>query len=244
MTKLNFLFCASREKDVIFLQTLFESISEYHSFNYQIFTRAHLLEQITYATRDNIVIINNVNQSSFLDKTYAIKNCEFEKFIFLDCDTFLLESLFDLWSLIEKYNVCIAHAPRRYTHIFKSVPAIFPEFNTGVIGIKRTDTVNKLINKWHLMFSMHIEDEGFPASKDQPFFRKSLYESNINFFTLTNEYNCRFKMGVSVCNNVKILHGYTKTIEELTAVINDINSTDTYKQSMFSNEADIRYIKY
>lgn len=239
--KLNFLFCATREKDTLKLELLIDSLCKYHTFNYQVYTRANLLKSLTFIKRENIVTINDSKTSSFLDKTYAINNCKFEKFIFLDCDTFLLDNIQDLWLLTDKHNVCVAHAPRRYTLKFKSVPDIFPEFNTGVISIKRTEQVNTFLKNWHLIFSRHVEDEGFPSSKDQPFFRKCLYESNINFFTLTSEYNCRFKMGVNVCNNVKILHGY---INDIDIVVKSINSTDEHKLSQYSDEADLRFVKY
>lgn len=240
MAEINFVFCATRFKDVEMLYQLMISIRKNHkSFDYQLFTTKELLSILKFDI-DKIKIIDNT-KPSFLDKVYAIKHTKFNKFIYLDCDTYLLDDINDVWKIVNKYKVCVAHAPRRYTYDFPDVPHIIPEYNTGVIAIRRTMKINSMIQSWYMTYEHYLNNEINPPSKDQPFFRRSLYHAKINPFVLTNEYNCRFTMGVTVCNNVKILHGYSNNLH---SVINNINDVDKYNSNKLSGEPDIRYIKY
>ena len=72
---------------------------------------------------------------SFFDKIEPLINSPYEKTLFLDTDTLMVESVYELFELIDKFDLAYCHAPFRICYDLADVPDAFPEANTGVLAL-------------------------------------------------------------------------------------------------------------
>ncbi len=167
------------------------------------------------------IIVAEKPQLGFVDKILPLINSPFQKTLFLDTDTRVIEPVYELFDLLERFDLAVSHAPIRSTMEVLPCPESFPELNTGVICFRKTASVLDLIKNWHYMYSTQINDGSAPMH-DQPAFRKALYLSNLNFTVLPPEYNLRTIMPYFAGGGlkVKILHGRGPSLDVATKTIN------------------------
>jgi len=127
----------------------------------------------------------------------------FEKTLLLDGDTHVIEPLEPLFELLDRFDLVVSHAPNRNPLDIEGIPVSFPELNCGVIGLRRNAKVEKFLRAWNENYV------ALGVKREQPSFRKTLYESDLSFFILTTEYNYRtnFPGAVGEGEKVRILHG-------------------------------------
>ncbi|QDV14293.1 hypothetical protein CA51_41900 [Rosistilla oblonga] len=145
---------------------------------------------------------------SFSDKILAMQAWPFERILFVDTDTYCIEPVADLFSMLDRWDLAAAHAPvRQFQHDPPDVPAYFPECNTGVIAIRRNEKTTAFVDNWLVLHAANCARIG-PRAADQPSFRQALWESDLRLLTLTPEYNLRTCMHYFIGGNasVKIVH--------------------------------------
>jgi hypothetical protein len=161
----------------------------------------------------------------------------YEHTLFLDSDTYVCGDLAPLFALMEVFDLAAAHAPARAIYEIESVPDSFPEFNTGVILVRRSPAVQGVLSSWADLFSRHLErlgrneirwlqpaDRRWHTLNDQGAFREALYRSTLRIATLPPEYNCRFSAPGFVDGPVRILHGRGLDFARVAAAINAISA--------------------
>lgn len=168
---------------------------------------------------------------SFLDKVKNIYYSPYKYTLYLDSDTYICSDISELFMLLDKFDIAVAHAPGRIAsgsnYNIKGIPDSFPEMNAGVILFKKSNKLKKFFNIW---LNLYLEDIRLHKEvgdtrhnvHDQPSFRCALYNSSLRIATLPPEYNCRFVFPCYVCRNVKILHGRHPN---LLSIAEQINST-------------------
>lgn len=165
-----------------------------------------------------------------IDKISNMYDSPYEYTLFLDSDTYICADLLEIFNLLDKFDMAVAHAPFRIapTHIngrewipyqFTEIPESFPEMNTGVILYKKNYKVQHFFQKWLNLCEQKVKNHGKPLH-DQATFRSVLYESELRTATLTPEYNCRFIFPVFVSGQVKVLHGRPPNFELIASKIN------------------------
>lgn len=176
---------------------------------------------------ENIYKINRPSYN-FLDKVQYLYNSPYEYTLFLDTDTYICEDVDELFGLLEKFDLAVAHAPYRHApknyftcdeFVIDDIPTSFPEMNTGVILFKKHTRVEQFFDRWLVEYQQQLSQPSPPVN-DQPAFRAALYFSDIFHATLPPEYNCRFVFPVFVSGMVKILHGWHQNFPALAAQIN------------------------
>ncbi len=124
--------------------------------------------------------------------------------IFLDTDTYVaapLDLLFDL--LDDGFDLLGHQLFEGHDYQLEGVPDAFPEFNTGVIGFRRDEAVQRFFDAWTTWYDRYL-----PAVKcDQRSFRKAVYESRLRHSVLTPEYNFRPLATNFAITDLRILHG-------------------------------------
>lgn len=115
----------------------------------------------------------------------------FDETLYLDTDTRVLCDLRDLFSLLEKFDIALAHAhkreiPAKQKTIRISTPNAFPQFNSGVFLYRRNTKTEHLFEQWQEWFYK----SNLPT--DQNTLKEALWNSNIRIATLPPEYNVRF----------------------------------------------------
>ncbi|MHA6347287.1 hypothetical protein [Roseivivax sp. CAU 1761] len=123
-------------------------------------------------------------------KLELLHRTPFAETLYLDNDTLVRADLTGLFDLLGKYemggaHVTLWHRPRHNKPIRRSLPDAFPEINCGVLLYRRSPRVLAFLARW----AERYHESGM--SIDQPSFREVLWESDIAFCTLPEQYNKR-----------------------------------------------------
>jgi hypothetical protein len=187
---------------------------------------------------DNTVRIQPV-EMRFMDKILSLTRTPYTYTLFLDCDTYICGNISGIFSLLDQFDVAVAHAPFRVSPpnyralktFIDALPTSFPQFNTGVLLYRQSPAVSAL---WQAFASVHQRDweyaqkNGYGIVDDQPAFREILYKSQLRFATLPPEYNCRFYMTATprttgfLGDSVKILHGRAPDLASVSCILNSL----------------------
>jgi Nucleotide-diphospho-sugar transferase len=142
---------------------------------------------------------------SFQDKIEPMRNPPFERTLFLDTDTVLIQDCREIFTTLEKYDLAVCHEYYREEYAFEDVTRSFPSLNTGVICFRRSTAWSSFVDEWE---AKHVGDYGKFQANDQPAFRWALFNSDLRVFILPNEYNFRpsYPCFIGGFSSIKILH--------------------------------------
>jgi len=153
------------------------------------------------------------SRDGFYDKTRLIRNSPYERTLVIDADTYVREPVPELFSLLDHFDCAATHEEyvttdwhNRYPRI--DIPSSFPEFNTGILMLKRSDRVTAMLEEWGKLYAQFLREKPGQAINDQPFFRVAAYYSDVRIATLPREYNCKFRGQGHLNGPVKVLHGH------------------------------------
>lgn len=138
-----------------------------------------------------------------------------EKCLYFDTDIYIISPLYDLYNLLDKYDIIATHAPARYTQPLTpmpiDIPKAFPELNIGVLGFRNNETVKELFADW-----ASRQVSGKYGNNDQRSLRAALWESDAKLYVFPPEYNFRFGFGGFLGRPAKVLHGRSEDWDILT----------------------------
>jgi hypothetical protein len=149
----------------------------------------------------------------FFDKTKLIRQMPYERTLFIDADTYVLEPIAEAFSLLDHFDIAATHEECLNTdwsnhYPRPDIPMSFPEFNTGVMLLKRSEMLDGFLENWGGLYESFLHEHPNQPINDQPFFRAAAYSGNVRIATLTREYNCKFRGQGYLNGKVKILHGH------------------------------------
>jgi glycosyl transferase family 8 len=161
---------------------------------------------------DKVVRVD-ATQDGFYDKSRLMRNSPYERTLFIDADTFVLQPIPELFDLLDQFDCAATHEEYLDTDWFHNyvrddIPRSFPEFNTGILMLKRSEKIDALLEKWGSLYRTFLEEKPAVKINDQPFFRVAAYYCDVRIATLTREYNCKFRGQGYLNGPVKILHGH------------------------------------
>lgn len=122
-------------------------------------------------------------------KIPALIQTRFERAIYLDVDLVLVAPIADVFELLGRYDMAMCHDMWRNCHPTRVVwdytpPAAFPQFNSGVVGVRKSAATQAVLTRWQAGFEAH------GAKVDQPALRQVLWEDDtLRLATLPDEYN-------------------------------------------------------
>lgn len=168
------------------------------------------------AAVDRVLPAGRAGEDPFLMKIRGMRAVEEERFVFLDTDTWVISDISEIDRLLDGFDIAAAHAPVRLQSnlwpetkpFLADAPDCFPEYNTGVIAMRRSAGLDAMLARWEELYAGQLRNSAVPRTQDQASFRRALYESRLRLATLPTEYNCRFPYPASICGAVKILHGH------------------------------------
>jgi len=190
-------------------------------------------------TVDSIFELDAVDYSC-RDKIQPLLATPFEKTLFLDTDTFVCEPVYDVFDIMDRFDIALSQAPDRYQYYLPHLPDCFTEFNSGVIAFRKNKRIKELLASWEeTFFRMLEEDDG--SYRDQHSLRDAVYRSDAQLFVLPPEYNFR-----TICPNyagrhckVKILHGRHADLQKVASRLNHSDDARVFLTSpyrLFSND--------
>ncbi len=123
-------------------------------------------------------------------KLACLPHTSFERTLYLDCDTLVLAALGDLFDILDRFELAVAHDVRRTSQLIRekgrhSVPYAFPQMNAGVILYRRSEETQRFLQSWQ---DQYIE---LGVKRDQVSFRDLLWSSDLRFYVLPPEFNLR-----------------------------------------------------
>lgn len=145
--------------------------------------------QVTPYPFDIVEKIDNPHRRSKVDYLFQTP---FDKTLYLDTDTNVVEDISGIFELLERFDVAVGHAMRRnsanrLTSWRTKLPKAFPQFNSGVFLYKNTPAVLNFLQKWSDAF----HSAGF--EQDQVALRELLWLSELRLTVLPPEYNVRYE---------------------------------------------------
>jgi len=123
-------------------------------------------------------------------KLDCMAKTRFERTLFLDADTLVLSPLGDLFDVLERFELALAHDVRRASALIRTghaveTPYAFPQLNSGVLLYRRSAAMLAFLADWARRFA---ETGG---TRDQPVLRDMLWQSDLRFWVLPPEFNLR-----------------------------------------------------
>lgn len=124
------------------------------------------------------------------DKIVCMAQSRFERTLFLDCDTWVLAPVDDLFALLDRFDLAVAHDVRRASKLVRAgaglrLPYAFPQFNTGVLLYRQSEAMAAFFADWAAVWA------GQGGGRDQPAFRDLLWQGALRYHVLPPEYNLR-----------------------------------------------------
>jgi len=171
------------------------------------------------------VIINPIRSSGYgwLDKVIGISQTPFERTVYLDTDTIVVDKVGELFDLTDRFDIAAAHEHGYRGFQEEQVPEAFFELNAGVIVYRWSRSMHTFMVRWQ---ARHQEGNRLMPTTgrfrmDQPPFRYCLWKSDLKLYVLPAEYNYRSIFPGFARDRVKIFHGRHGDFE---AVIKAVNS--------------------
>lgn len=199
-------------------------------------------------------------KDGFYDKAKLIRDSPYDRTLFIDADTCVLEPVPELFSLLDHFDCAATHEEyldtdwhHRYPR--PDIPSSFPEFNTGILLLKRSEKLNRMLDEWGALYRQYLEEKPGQPINDQPFFRVAAYFGDVRIATLTREYNCKFRGQGYLNGRVKIMHGHVDFKLDpafLDKAVRALNASDrprvyiagtVYEQKLVGRFADRRTAK-
>ena len=114
----------------------------------------------------------------------------FARTLYLDCDTLAVAPFGDLFDLLARFDLALAHDVRRNSALVQegfaeATPYAFPQLNSGVVLYRRSPAMRAFLADW----ARRYREAG--VLRDQITLKDLLWASDIRFYVLPPEFNLR-----------------------------------------------------
>lgn len=133
--------------------------------------------------------VHVIDSTSIRPRFHALREHRFDRAVVLDADMLAVAPLGDIFDVLERHDLALAHdqwrncSPTRVIWQYQP-PAAFPQFNGGLVGIRRSDKTLAFVDQWEAGFVDH------GINRDQASLRQILWEDReMQVAVLPPEYN-------------------------------------------------------
>lgn len=114
----------------------------------------------------------------------------FDRTLFLDCDTLAIGPLGDLFDVLDRFELAMAHDMRRASDLVQeggivATPYAFPQLNSGVMLYRRSAAMWAFLAEWQTRY------RALGVLRDQVSLKDLLWQSDLRFYVLPPEFNLR-----------------------------------------------------
>lgn len=192
---------------------------------------------------DRVLVVPEADP--YLFKVKSIIQFPEERYVFLDTDTMVVGDFTELYEMLDRFDICVRPEVLFSPAIFeedevyaRDVPISFPEFNTGVIAVRRSAATLRMFEMWWKRTHHDIAESGRrPFTNEQLGFRWALYHSEARYASLEAPYNLTYCFSQDVFGPVKIVHGRERP-ELMQAVAENINRHDKMRLLVYTHQKD------
>ena len=188
-----------------------------------------------------VVGFEPISSAPFIDRIANMRRSPFERTLYLDTDTFVVDEIVGVFQLLDHYDLAVVQAPAYRGLDDPEVPAAFPEYNCGVVAWRASESVAAFLRSWEETYRAWLVEDvlrGLDGGEhptrteigDQPAFRRCAWQHGMRVATLPPEYNLRLGFRTTVVDRVRLLHGHTGRYESLAKQYNSKIVPRTYPQ--------------
>jgi hypothetical protein len=114
----------------------------------------------------------------------------FDRTLYLDCDTLALAPFGDLFDLMKRFDLALAHDMRRASALVRQghrerTPYAFPQLNSGVVLYRRSPAMGAFFADWAARYA------AAGITRDQVSLKDLLWSTDLRFYVLPTEFNLR-----------------------------------------------------
>lgn len=192
---------------------------------------------------DHIIVVDKPF-FSWRDKL-LMRNTPFEKTIFVDTDTLCIMPMYELFDLLDNFEMLINSNAEGYQNQIdnKYTNSAFPEFNTGLICFRKSLLMEKkFFERWE---ELYVKYESIKLPEDQVSFRVLISTGLIKYCWIPAAYNFFIYFPAYTAIPVRLMHG--RPFEKLIEIGEKINEThkltDAWNRTYFPELNQVIYSK-
>lgn len=176
----------------------------------------------------------------YADKIRSIASSPFERTIYIDTDTYLLDEILHLFELLDRFDIAACHSPGYRSLADPDVPNGFYELNTGLIVLRRNPATDAFLSDWLATYEKWVADPPFEHAgrldgyADQPAFRRCLWQHRLQLCVLGHEYCFRTTQCAQVADRVRVLHGRHRDFERVAEIVNRERRARVFPRGTFA----------
>lgn len=201
----------------------------------ELYATGDLIDQVRSAGTDHFTLLVPLEAPTFPTRPRfeSLLETDLDQAIFLDGDTYFIDQTYELFELLDLFDVALAPAPQ-YFHpialkegIYDRLPPVsqaLPEWNAGIIVANVTPAWREMVREWMRLFAICQAEK---YTMDQSALRSALATSRLRIATLPANYNFRANMTQVIIRKVKILHAHGE-LEKIAEYINRPETIRTY----------------
>jgi hypothetical protein len=166
------------------------------------------------------------SENPYADKIRSMLASPFERTIYLDSDTYVLDDLSDLYALLDRFDLAACHSPGYRGLSDPDVPASFYELNTGLVAWRREPETTAFLEDWLATYERWSREPPFPHAgdpggyADQPAFRHCMWTHRLRLCVVGHEYCLRTPQCAQVADRVRVIHGRHEDFERVALIAN------------------------
>jgi hypothetical protein len=174
---------------------------------------------------DDLVIIPK--PSFGFDDKIQVNLCPYERFLFLDTDVQVVGDMTPAFDLLDRHDLCGVHLFEGHDYRIQGIPDCYPEINSGVLGLKKSDTLARFFDLWaHYYKLFYAENQksayAAPNVGDQKSLRAAAWHSDIRMACMGPEFNFVPFRTEFAAMDVRAIHTRsTNNISELVLRLNE-----------------------
>jgi hypothetical protein len=162
----------------------------------------------------------------YADKIRSMIASPFERTIYLDSDTYVLDDITDLDPILDRFDLVACHSPGYRGLADPDVPGSFYELNTGLVAWRRTPETTAFLEDWLATYECWTSEPPFPHAgdpggyADQPAFRRCMWTHDLRLCVVGHEYCLRTPQCAQVADRVRVIHGRHDDFERVALIAN------------------------
>ena len=158
---------------------------------------------------DNIICDENAPKSH-IAKAEALLRSPYDKTIFLDTDIMIHRKIINgLFKVLDEFDFTCCYGN------FWSKGQLFPDFNTGLIGVKKNDFTTREIKNWIIDFNKN------DMESDQKHFREIFMRNKNKFHILPNYFMYRSQHYLDFPRRAVLTHSHSMSKNKVTENITE-----------------------
>ena len=123
-------------------------------------------------------------------KLASLPQSRFSRTLYLDCDTLVLAPFEDMFQLLDRFDLAVAHDVRRTSSLIRAgwqveTPYAFPQMNAGVMLYSARPKMRQFLLDWQTAYVKA------GMERDQITLRDLLWSTGLSFYVLPEEFNLR-----------------------------------------------------